>query len=108
MGRRGTYVKVFSSYWSEMVFVTFDSGDLDIWPSDPEIHQIPLFHMTDVWTKFEEGMSRRSSVIEQKRKGYRQTDQPTYANKQYVLSSSKGGIKSTSRTHCVYYFVDMK
>jgi len=48
--------------------------------------------MTDLWTKFEEGSSKRSRVIDQKRKGYRRTDQPTCA-KQYALSSSKWGHK---------------
>jgi len=32
---------------------------------------------TDVWTKFEEGRSRHSWVIDRKRKGYRPKDQPT-------------------------------
>jgi len=32
---------------------------------------------TDVWTKFEEGRSKRSRVIDRKRKGYRQRNRPT-------------------------------
>jgi len=31
----------------------------------------------DVWTKFEVGRTRRSWVIDRKRKGYRQTDGQT-------------------------------
>ena len=75
-------------------FGTFDHGDLDLLPNDPQINRIHLLPMMDVWTKFEEGRSRRSPVIDRKRKGYRrmdlQTDRPTCA-KQYALSSSKGG-----------------
>jgi len=46
---------------------------------------------------FEEGRSRRSQVIGQKRKDYRQTEtnRPTCAE-QYARSSSKGGIKTSS------------
>ena len=51
-----------------------------------------------MWTKFEEGKSRRSSVIDRKRQGYRPTDQPTCA-KLYALSSSKGGHKNSLQGH---------
>jgi len=41
---------------------------------DPEIIRIPLLTRMIVWTKFEEGRSRCSRVIDRKQKGYRQTD----------------------------------
>ena len=68
-------------------FGTFDPGDLDLWPSDPKINWVPLLPRTDVWTK---SRSRRSQVIDRKRKGYRRTDRLTCA-KQYALSISMGG-----------------
>ena len=58
---------------------------------DPKINRIPLLSRMEVWTKFEEGRSRCSRVIDRKQKGYRRTDRPTCAN-QYALSPSKGGI----------------
>ena len=72
-------------------FGTFDPGDLDLWPSDT--NRVPLLARLDVWTKFEEGTSRRSSVIDCNRKGYRRTDQPTDMHKAIwpALSSLKGG-----------------
>jgi len=47
----------------------------------------------NVWTKFEEGRPRRSSVIDRKRKGYRRRDRPTCA-KQYALLFFEGGHKN--------------
>ena len=38
---------------------------------DPKIDRAPLLPMMDVWTKFKEGRSRRSRVIDQNGKGYR-------------------------------------
>ena len=52
-------------------------GDLDLWRSAPKIKWVHLLIKMDVWTKFEKGRSRRSGVIDQKRKGYRLTDRPT-------------------------------
>ena len=47
------------------------SRDLDLWPSDPKINRVHLLPRT----KFEEGRSRRSRIIDKvKRKGYRPTD----------------------------------
>ena len=37
------------------LFGTFDPGD-----HDPKINRVPLLPRMDVWTKFEEGRSRRS------------------------------------------------
>ena len=39
-------------------FGTFNPGDLDLWPRDSKIYRVPLLPRTDVWTKFEEGISR--------------------------------------------------
>ena len=61
-------------------------------------NRVPLLRL-DVWTKFETDRSRRSRVIDRKRKGYIQRDRPTYqptCAKQYALFSSKGGIRSNS------------
>jgi len=58
-------------------FVTFDPGDIDLWPSDPKINRVPLLSRMDVWTMFEDGMSRCSLVIYRKRKGYRRTEGQT-------------------------------
>ena len=41
---------------------------------DPKSIGVRLLPMTDVWTKLEEGMSRRSRVIDRKLKYYRRTD----------------------------------
>ena len=35
-------------------------------PSDPEINRMFMLPSMDVWTKFEEGRSRRSLVIDRK------------------------------------------
>ena len=43
----------------------------------PRIDRVPVLPRTDVWTKFEEGRSRHSRVIDRKRKGYRRTNLPT-------------------------------
>ena len=51
-------------------FVTFDPGDLYLWPSDPKINRVPLLPRMDVWTKIEEGRSRHSWVIDRKRFGH--------------------------------------
>ena len=48
-------------------FGTFEPGDLDLWPSDSSIDRDSLLPKMDVWTKFEEGRSRRSRVIDRKR-----------------------------------------
>ena len=58
-------------------FSTFDPSDLDLWPSDPNSYRVHLLHRMNVWTKFEEGGSRRSRVIDPKRKSYRRTDLQT-------------------------------
>ena len=74
-------------------FGTFDPGDLNLWPSDSRM---------DVWTKFEGGRSRRSRVIDRKRKGYRQTYRPTdwvTCAKQYPFSTSKRGYKNHIYCH---------
>ena len=47
-------------------FGRFDPGDLDLWPSDSKMYRVPLIFRMNVWTKFEEGRSRHSWVIEQK------------------------------------------
>jgi len=61
---------------------------------------------TDVWTKFEEGRSRLSQVIDLKRKGNRRTDRQTdrlTCAKQYTLSSSKGGITNSDLLSVVFF-----
>ena len=59
-------------------FGTFDPGDLDLYPSDPQIIRVPLLPRSDVWTKFEEG---RSGVLELLVRNEKvtdgQTDRPT-------------------------------
>ena len=45
----------------------FDPSELDLWPSNPKMNSVPLLPRMDVWTKFEEGRSRHSRVIEWKR-----------------------------------------
>jgi len=57
---------------------TFDPGDLDLYPSDPRIYIVPLLPRMDMWTKFEEGRSRHSRVIDRKQKGYKPTDRPIH------------------------------
>jgi len=47
-------------------FGTLDPGDLDLLPSDPQHDRIPLLPRMDGWTKFEEGRSRCSPLIDQK------------------------------------------
>ena len=59
---------------------------------DPEIDRVPLLPRMDVWDIFEEGRSRCSRVIDQKRKGFRRTDK-TCVNT-YALSASKVVIQS--------------
>ena len=54
-------------------FGTFDPSDLD-----PKINSVHLLPRTDVWTKFEEGRSRHSRVIDLKPKGYRRTNLQTH------------------------------
>ena len=44
---------------------------------DPSIDRVYLLPKMDVWTKFEEGRSRRSCVINRKQKVYRPTDRLT-------------------------------
>ena len=86
-------------------FITFDPCDLDLWYSDPNINIVLLLHRMIVLTKFEEGMSRRSWVIDRKQKGYRRTDRPT-CSKPYALSSSKGGHKNMNvNYHYYHYFI---
>ena len=41
-------------------------GRFDIRDFDPKIDRVPLLSRMDVWTKFEEDMSRHSRVIEWK------------------------------------------
>ena len=72
-------------------FGTFDPGDLDHWPGDPIINRVSQLPQTDVWTEFEEGTSRRSSVIDQKQKVTDgQIDRPTCA-KQYMPAFFRRG-----------------
>jgi len=47
------------------VFGTFDLGDLD-----PSINRVSRIPKMDVWTRLEEGRSKRSRVIYQKRFWY--------------------------------------
>ena len=76
---------------------TFDSGDLDLLPSDPKINKFPLLYMTDVWTKIEEGRSRGSLVIGRKQKVTdRQTDRPTDMCKARCHLFFEGGITTTN------------
>ena len=84
-------------YLIENVFCTFDPNDLDLCPCNHKINRVHLLPWTNVWTKFDEGRSRRSRVIDLKWKGYRRTDTPTCA-KQYALSSSKGAWKNKNNT----------
>ena len=44
---------------------------------DTKITRVRLLSRMNVWTKFEEGRSKRSRVIDRKRKGYRRTDLQT-------------------------------
>ena len=60
---------------------------------DPKINRVPLLPRTDVWTKFEEGRSRRSRVIDWKRNGYRRTDILTDMYKAICPLSFEGGIQ---------------
>ena len=65
---------------------TFDCRDLDLWPSDSITNRVPLLPSSDVWwTKFEEGRWRRSPVIDQKRKDYRQTDRHMHSTMPSLL-----------------------
>ena len=50
-------------------FGTFDPVTLTFDPVTPKATGIPLLPRRDVWTKFEEGRSSCSRVIDQKRKG---------------------------------------
>ena len=70
----------------EKGFGTFDPGDLDLRPSNPKINWFHLLPRMDSLIKFEEGMSRRSQVIDWKRKGTggRTYNRPT---DRYVQSS---------------------
>jgi len=45
----------------------------------PKINRVPLLPRMDMWTKFEEGRSRHSRVIDQTQ-GYRQTDRHVQRN----------------------------
>ena len=80
---------------------TFDPGDLDLWHSDPKINRVLLLPRASVWTKFEEGRSRHSRVIDRKRKGYRwtnrQTDLPTNMYKAICPLFFEGGHKNNSK-----------
>jgi len=58
---------------------------------DPKINRIPLLSRMEVWTKFEEGRSRRSRVIDRKQKGYRCTDRPTDMCKPICTLPFEGG-----------------
>ena len=48
-------------------FGTFNPSDFDLWLSDPKINRVPMLPRMDVWTRYEEGWSRLSRVIDQKR-----------------------------------------
>ena len=48
-----------------------------IFDSVTKITRVPLLPRMNVWTKFEEGRSRHSWVIDQKQKGYMRTNQST-------------------------------
>jgi len=54
---------------------------------DPEINRVHMLPRMDVLTKFEEGRSRRSRVIDRKRKGYRWTDRLTWWTDRHVQSN---------------------
>ena len=56
---------------SDMVLTHLTPVTLTFDPVTP--NRVPLLSRADVWTNFEEGRSRRSQVIDQKRKGYRRT-----------------------------------
>ena len=82
-------------------FGTFNPGDLDLWPSDSSINRVLLLPRTDLCTKSEEGRSRCSRDIDRKRVTDGQTDRPTnmcnaIMPSLHALSSSKGGIKTTT------------
>jgi len=47
-----------------LVFGPFDHSDLDFWPSDLKVIRIHMLPTMDVWTRYEEGRSRRSQVID--------------------------------------------
>ena len=60
---------MFSSYWTETVLAHLTPVTLTFDPVTPKATGIPLLPRRDVWTKFEEGRSSCSRVIDQKRKG---------------------------------------
>ena len=60
---------------------------------DPKICRVHLLPGMDAWTKFEEGRSRGSRVIDQKRKGYRQTDRHVESNMPSFLKKKGGHYK---------------
>ena len=74
-------------FWIRNCFGTFDLGELDLWPSDPNINKVPLLHYIrmDMWTNFEEGRSRHSPVTD--------------------LSSSKGGHNILTTCWNVFFWV---
>jgi len=47
----------------QIVVCIFDSGQPDLWPSDPKINRCPLLPRMDVWTMYEKGRSRHSRDI---------------------------------------------
>ena len=75
------------------IFDTFDPGDLDLWHSDPKINRVLLLPRASVWTKFEEGRSRRfSRSIDRKRKVTDgQTDKQTKQSNMPSLLQRGGG-----------------
>ena len=87
-------VKAYSSYWQIWQWWP--------WPMTPKSTGI-LCNTGQMWTECEEGSSRCSQVIDQKQKGYRETDGWTCA-KQYALSSSKEVPREhdVHSLHCVY------
>ena len=56
---------------AEMVLTHFTPVALTFDLKNNRVHLLPRM---DVWTKFEEGSSRCSRVIDRKRKGYRRRD----------------------------------
>ena len=65
-------------------------------PVTPQINWVPLLPRMDMWTRYEEGWSRCSQIIDWKGKGYKQTafrwtDQPTDMCKAICPLFFKGG-----------------
>ena len=55
------------------------------------MNRVPLLPRTDVWSEFEEGMLRRSWVIDRKPKGYRPTDRHVQSNMPLFFEGNGGG-----------------